>query len=268
MRPVLICCALALACLPAVSLPVVALSATTTVSGTMPLIAYEVAASDITCSSAVISWKTNGPSTSQVFYDIMPHEDLADYANQVESDDLVSIHKLSLSGLSSGTSYYYAVKSVFMDNGSSLTAVEDNLFFATMAPGDALTIISLPNGKLPDGQVGVTYSQPLVASGGTPPYTWCIAAGYLPYGLSLDATTGVIFGTPTRAGMCKFTVRVTDGAGATATASVRIKIVAESHTCTTSLQDGEASVWGTLLRKAESLATTCVNAALLPLCDW
>ena len=38
------------------------------------------------------------------------------------------------------------------------------------------------------------------AQGGTPPYTWSLASGTLPAGLSLSATTGAIAGTPTTAG--------------------------------------------------------------------
>ena len=89
----------------AVASPAVASGSTTTVSGTIPLIACRVAASNITYCGAVISWNTNGPSTSQVFYDTVWHDKVAYYARDIESDSLVLIHCLSLSGLSSGTSY-------------------------------------------------------------------------------------------------------------------------------------------------------------------
>jgi hypothetical protein len=227
-----------------------------------------VAASSITCSSAVISWQTNGHSTSQVFYDTVWHGNVADYARHVESDSLVLTHSLSLSGLSSGTRYYFAVKSVLTDNGNSLTAVEDNFFFTTLTPGTTITIISPPNGHLPDGDVGVAYSQPLVACGGTPACTWCILSGSLPSGISLDASTGVISGTPTEAGMFKFTVQVKDKTGATATEVLRIKIIAGLDVCTDSLPNGEASVWVALFQEAEALVSTCVNSALLPFADW
>ena len=65
------------------------------------------------------------------------------------------------------------------------------------------------------GQVGVPYSGSAVASGGVAPYTYAIV-GTLPAGLTLNAATGEISGTPTATG--SFSVTVTD---ATARARAR-----------------------------------------------
>jgi alpha-tubulin suppressor-like RCC1 family protein len=71
--------------------------------------------------------------------------------------------------------------------------------------------------SLPAGEVGTAYSQTLAAAGGIPPYTWTIASGTLPDGLSLDAATGTIAGTPTTAGIYNFTIMVADTIGGAST---------------------------------------------------
>ncbi|MCL4788460.1 MAG: DUF4082 domain-containing protein, partial [Verrucomicrobia bacterium] len=77
---------------------------------------------------------------------------------------------------------------------------------------------------LPDGQKGTAYSATLTASGGDSPYAWSVVAGQLPSGLSLNDTTGVLDGTPTRAGFFNFTVQVTDSASQTASSSFTVLI--------------------------------------------
>jgi len=75
---------------------------------------------------------------------------------------------------------------------------------------------------LPNGTVNTNYSKTLEVTGNTP-ITWSIESGTLPTGLSLNATTGVISGTPTAAGSSSFTVKATnDGGNGTKQLSITI----------------------------------------------
>ena len=66
-------------------------------------------------------------------------------------------------------------------------------------------------------QVGVAYNSVLVATGGTPPYTYSIT-GSLPPGLGLNASTGAVTGTPTGIGSIDaFSANALDAIADTAT---------------------------------------------------
>lgn len=80
---------------------------------------------------------------------------------------------------------------------------------------------TISTASLPNGVVGGVYNQTLAATGGASPYTWTLAAGSLPPGLTLS-TAGVLSGSPSAAGSYGFTVRVTDSTGAQATRSFSI----------------------------------------------
>lgn len=70
---------------------------------------------------------------------------------------------------------------------------------------------------LPGGTVGTLYNQTVTASGGAGPYTFTLSNGALPPGLTLDASTGVLSGTPTAGGTSSFTIRATGQGGCTGT---------------------------------------------------
>jgi len=65
-------------------------------------------------------------------------------------------------------------------------------------------------GNFPAATVNTAYSASLIAKGGVPPYRFSIVTGALPNGLSLNATSGGIAGTPTSSGAFNFTAYATD----------------------------------------------------------
>ena len=83
-------------------------------------------------------------------------------------------------------------------NGGSITVslVEGRLEITTL--------------QLQSGCVGKTYNVQLTASGGAQPYNWSIVLGNLPDGLTLNATSGALTGTPKQAGTFSFTAEVKD----------------------------------------------------------
>jgi uncharacterized protein YjdB len=84
----------------------------------------------------------------------------------------------------------------------------------SVSGGTTLTVQAAPlvitTSTFPTGVVNTAYSAALSTTGGTTPFNWSITAGGLPTGLTLNASSGAITGTPTAAGTFNFTVNVTD----------------------------------------------------------
>jgi hypothetical protein len=88
------------------------------------------------------------------------------------------------------------------------------VFLATLALG--LCPLVIVTALLPNGIVGTAYGPvPMASSGGTGPYVW--GSSGPPPGMTLNASTGVLGGTPTTAGSPCFNITVTDSVPQTAT---------------------------------------------------
>lgn len=89
---------------------------------------------------------------------------------------------------------------------------------STVAVACSITVnagLLILSGNTPDGYLTVPYSHALPTSGGMLPYLYAVQVGALPPGLSLNVLTGVLSGVPLKLGLFNFTIRVTDGIGAT-----------------------------------------------------
>ncbi|NEU70985.1 hypothetical protein GK091_29280, partial [Spirosoma agri] len=82
---------------------------------------------------------------------------------------------------------------------------------STTVTSNTATVI-VTNPAITTATQGVTFSQSFTASDGTAPYTYTLASGTLPQGLSLS-TSGVLSGTPTESGNFSMTVQATDANG-------------------------------------------------------
>ncbi|MGA2831379.1 MAG: putative Ig domain-containing protein [Streptosporangiaceae bacterium] len=142
------------------------------------------------------------------------------YTWSVNSGSLPTGLTLTAAGVLAGTpatagSDTFTVNVIDQNKGIATTSI-------TMVVAGPMTL-SFP--APPAGEVGVAYSDTLTAGGGTSPFAWSVSAGTLPAGLTLNASTGVLAGTPTAAGSSGFTVKVTDADGQTAIEPVILAVV-------------------------------------------
>jgi hypothetical protein len=102
--------------------------------------------------------------------------------------------------------------------------------FELMAVDGAQPLAVATLSPIMPGMTGQPLDLALIASGGTPPFTWAVDSGSLPAGVALG-TSGHLTGTPTSPGTNTFTVKVTDAASpagsATAALSLRIDDVTQ-----------------------------------------
>ncbi|WP_187265624.1 beta strand repeat-containing protein [Ottowia flava] len=132
----------------------------------------------------------------------------AGYTFAVTAGTLPPGMTLSSAGVLSGTStasntFNFTVTATDSSTGTGPYPGSRAYTLQVMAPGVTVLPATLPNGA-----VGSAYSQSFSATGGTAPYTYSLAVGPLPPGLTLSA--GVLSGTPTSGGTFSFSVRAID----------------------------------------------------------
>lgn len=172
-------------------------------------------------------------------------------------DDLSGIQFQPLSALidaaGGAAPYVFAVIGGRLPNGVALGAdgtlsgvpTENGAFFFTVSATDhvpgipqtasrdfSMNIASAPltltPPTLPSGYLNDSYSHPLTALGGLPPYAFRLSAGALPPGVQL-LSNGAIHGTPTAIGQYRFSVTANDNTQPTrseATVEYTVDIVA------------------------------------------
>jgi large repetitive protein len=89
---------------------------------------------------------------------------------------------------------------------------------------DVAAKLTIARKPLPAAKVGRGYRVALEARGGVAPRDWRIVRGSLPAGITLDADTGLLAGTPKRAGSFRILAAVADKLGAVSIATVVFKV--------------------------------------------
>ena len=155
---------------------------------------------------------------------------------------------LSPSGLISGTCSvpgFYTAFTISITDANGYVATQGYSGLAVVA----YNIILSPS-ALPGWTLNLPYSQTITATGNAP-FTYAVISGALPTGLTLNASTGVISGTPTVVNTNTFTIQATDHLGITGQQAYTIQITSPA-----SGNPVEVYVGGTLVTSGYVIMST------------
>jgi streptogramin lyase len=154
----------------------------------------------------------------------------APYSYQVSTGALPTGMTMENSGLLSGTPSA-AGSFTFTVTATDAYGLTGNQAYSLTIGAPTITVAPT---LLPAAQANAAYKQTLTASGGTEPYTFKIASGVLPAGISLSSA-GLLSGTPTASGSFNFNITATDsstgtGAPFSAASSYTLSVIAPAIT--------------------------------------
>ncbi len=135
---------------------------------------------------------------------------------------------ISTSGVLSGTpsqsgTFNFTVSATDSEATPKIASKSLSLIVQAAVPALSITTASLSNATS-----GTAYSTTLAATGGQSPYTWALASGTLPAGLTLNSTSGVLSGTPSQSGTFNFTVSATDSEATPKVASKSLSLIVQA----------------------------------------
>jgi len=127
-----------------------------------------------------------------------------------------ALQTLTVSGLSCGRKYYFALR--------SLDEIGNVSRLSNVASGKTATCPTITVGSLlPPGEVNIPYNATISIAGGNPPYTVVAIKGSLPAGLAFGSPD--ITGTPLKARDSNVTIRVTDQVGASTKKTLKLRVL-------------------------------------------
>jgi hypothetical protein len=138
----------------------------------------------------------------------------------------------SLGTISSGG--LYQAPTVTVSTNATVTATsgadstKSGTASVTVTAGSSSSFpLSVATTSLPAAVAGITYSSPLSAAGGKAPYSWTLASGPLPTGITVNSA-GSLSGTTAQTGQFNFTVQVTDSSSPQQTATQPLVLTVSS----------------------------------------
>ena len=176
---------------------------TTTLSIPDPPVA--TAATSVATTSFTANWNSSANASSYRL-DVATDAGFTSYVSGYQ-DLTVGGTSQSVTGLTPNTAYHYRVRAV---NAGGTSTNSNTIDITTSCPTITVAPASLPN-----GQVGVSYTQTVSASGGTGTYAYAVSSGNLPTNLSLNPASGLISGMPSANGVFNFSITATDSFGCT-----------------------------------------------------
>jgi hypothetical protein len=124
----------------------------------------------------------------------------------------------SLGTISSAGLYTAPTVSANTTTTVTATSVADPTKSSTASLTITPSPVSITTSSLSNATAGTGYSNTLIATGGTTPYTWAITSGSLPTGIILQSA-GLLSGTTSQNGQFNITVQVSDSSSPKQTSS-------------------------------------------------
>lgn len=177
----------------------------------------------ITCPTVTLNPNTLPAATVGATYNqsLAPSGGTAPYTFSLTEGALPAGLSLSAAGVLSGTptrsgDFNFTVRATDASGCAAAHAYTLNI---------ACPALTLTPNTLPDGRAGTAYQQTFtIAAAGLGTLSFTISAGALPPGLTLNAATGALSGTPTQAGTVTFTIRAAASSGCTGTREYTLTI--------------------------------------------
>ncbi len=198
-------------------------------------VATAIAAAEPTSSSPTVTTSSLPAATVGASYSatIAVSGGVPPYYIMVTSGSLPPGISLSSTGALSGTPSSAGTYTFTVDAEDRQPISANKTLQLTVQSGSGASPLSITTSSLNAATVGSAYSASLSASGGKTPYSWSLASGSLPSGITLNSN-GTLSGTSSATGASSFTAKVTDAAGASATRALQLAVNAGAVVISTS----------------------------------